>query len=74
MQHERDMRAAKKMKQKAAAAKLRSWRVIMMRSRGQLLGYVEAADVKAAEAAAVKAFDLHSDQRTRLLVQERDQS
>jgi hypothetical protein len=31
-----------------------------------------AADAKADEAAAVKAFDLDSDQRTRLLVQERN--
>jgi len=55
---------------KRKAAKLRNWRVIMMRSRGQFLGYVEAADVKAAEEAAVKAFDLDSEQRTRLLVQD----
>jgi hypothetical protein len=31
---------------------------------------VEAAHLKAAEAAAVKAFDLNSEQRTWLLVQE----
>jgi hypothetical protein len=33
----------------------------MMRSRGQLFGYVEAAHLKAAEAAAVKAFDLNRE-------------
>jgi len=43
-----------------------------MRNRGKLLGYVEAVDLKSAETAAVKAFDLDSDQRTRLLVQERE--
>jgi hypothetical protein len=56
------MKSAKKpTRQRPTAAKLKSWRVVMMRSRGQLLGYVEAADLKAAEAAAVKAFDLDSD-------------
>jgi hypothetical protein len=42
---------------KAAAAKLRSWRVIIMRSRGEYLGSVEAPDRERAGAVAVKQFD-----------------
>jgi hypothetical protein len=38
---------------------------------GDLLGFVEAPDVNAAEAAAVKAFDLNEHQRSRLLLRER---
>jgi len=59
-------------RKRPVAANLKNWRVVMMRNRGQLLGYVEARDLKSAEAAAVKAFYLDSEQRTRLLVQERD--
>ena len=40
-------------RQKLAAAKLRSWRVSIIRKRGQYLGTVEAPNEKAAEAAAV---------------------
>jgi hypothetical protein len=39
---------------KSIAAKLRSWRVILIRSRGEYLGSVEASDCEQAEAAAVK--------------------
>jgi hypothetical protein len=63
------MRSAKK---KATAAKLRSWRVSIMRKRGQYLGTVEALNDKAAEAAAVAEFDLSDEQRRRLVVQERN--
>ena len=45
--------ALKKMKSKAKAAKLRSWRVAILRNRAQYLGEVQAPDEKAAEAAAV---------------------
>lgn len=41
-------------KKKAAAAKLRSWRVILMRSKGEHLGTVEAPDRESAEAAAIR--------------------
>jgi hypothetical protein len=58
-------------KTKATAAKLRSWRVIIMRSRGEHLGSVEAPDRERAEAAAIKLFDLDQDQRRRLLIRER---
>jgi hypothetical protein len=52
-------------------AKLRSWRVIIMRSRGEYLGSIEAPDRQTAEAAAIKLFDLDQDQRSRLLIRER---
>jgi hypothetical protein len=56
---------------KSKASRLRSWAVIILRNRGDLLGFVEAPDVNAAEAAAVKAFDLNEHQRSRLLLRER---
>jgi hypothetical protein len=52
-------------------ANLRSWRVIIMRSRGEYLGSVEAPDRERAEAVAIKQFALDHDQRRRLLIQER---
>jgi hypothetical protein len=55
MQHERDMKAARQMKRKAAAAKLRSWRVIIMRSKGEHIGTVEAPDRERAEAVGHQA-------------------
>ena len=62
------MKGAKK---KPASANLRSWRVIIIRSKGEYLGSVEAPDRERAEAAAVKLFDLDKDQRRRLLIRER---
>ena len=50
---------------------VRSWRVILIRSRGEYLGSVEAPDRERAEAAAVKLFQLDQDQRSRLLIRER---
>jgi hypothetical protein len=50
----------------------RSWRVSIIRKRGQYLGTVEAPNEKAAEAAAVAEFDLNDEQRRRLAVQERN--
>jgi hypothetical protein len=49
----------------------RSWRVIIIRSKGEHLGTVEAPDRERAEAAAIKYFDLDQDQRGRLLILER---
>jgi hypothetical protein len=67
------MKAPKKTtRQKFTAAKLRSWRVSIIRRRGQYLGTVEAHDAKAAEAAAVAEFDLNDEQRRRLVAQERE--
>ena len=50
------MRARTAAKRKAAVP--RQWRVILIRSRGELLGYVDAPDAQAAEAAAMRAFSL----------------
>jgi hypothetical protein len=47
------MKSAKK---RLTAANLRSWRVIIMRSRGEYLGSVEAPDRERAEAIAVKSL------------------
>ena len=63
------MKTARK---KPTAAKLRSWRVVIMRSRGEYLGSVEAPDREGAEAVAIKQFALDDDQRRRLLIRERD--
>jgi hypothetical protein len=49
-------------------ANLRSWRVIIMRSKGEYLGSVEAPDRERAEAVAIKQFELDDDQRRRLLI------
>jgi hypothetical protein len=43
---------------KSTGANPRNWRVAIMRSRVQQIGTVAAADRAAAEAEAVKAFDL----------------
>jgi hypothetical protein len=57
-------------KKKPTAAKLRSWRVSILRQRAQYLGTVEAPDERAAEATAIAQFDLSEDQRNRLAVRE----
>ena len=59
------MKTARK---KPTAANLRSWRVIILRSKGEYLGSVEAPDRERAEAVAVKLFALDDDQRRRLLI------
>jgi hypothetical protein len=66
------MRAPKKAATyRSVAAKLRSWRVSVIRKHGQYLGTVKAPNEKAAEAAAMAEFDLSDEQRGRLIVQER---
>jgi hypothetical protein len=55
-------------RQRPTAAKLRSWRISLIRKRGQHLGTVEAPNERAAEAAAVAEFDLSADQRHRLVI------
>ena len=52
------------------AARMRSWRVSLLRGRAQPLGTVEAPDARAAEAAAVEQFQLSYEQRKRLAVRE----
>jgi hypothetical protein len=49
-----------------------SWGVMLIMKRGKFLGFVEASDRAAAEAAAARAFNLNAEQRTRLLVRERE--
>jgi len=51
-------------------ANLRSWRIIIIRSRGEYLGSVKAPNRESAEAVAIKQFDLDQDQRGRLLIRE----
>ena len=55
---------------KLAKRMKRRWRIILLRSKGQLLGYVDAIDAKGAEAAAAEQFKLDAFQSWRLLVQE----
>jgi hypothetical protein len=57
---------------KKIGAKLRTWRVSILRNRLQFLGLIEAPNRQAAEAAAAKKFKISEEQRTRLVVQERD--
>jgi hypothetical protein len=49
----------------------RSWRASLIRRKGQVLGDVDLPGREAAEAAAVEAFNLNAEQRSRLVVQER---
>jgi hypothetical protein len=56
---------------KPAKASLRSWSVaLVLLQRVQLLGFVDAANKEAAEAAAIKQFSLSEWQRRRLLLRE----
>ena len=57
---------------KATAAKLRSWRVAILRNRAYYLGDIQAPDEKSAEAAAAVQFKLSDEQRKRIVLQERD--
>jgi hypothetical protein len=66
------MRPRSPIRKKPTAAKLRSWRVSIIRKRGQYLGTVEAANEKAAEAAAMAEFDLRDEQRRRLVLSEQN--
>jgi hypothetical protein len=61
-------------KTKATAAKLRSWRVSLLRGRAKHLGDDQAPDQRSAEAAAIAEFKLDDEQRRRLVVQERDET
>ena len=54
------------------AAKVRSWRVSVLRVRARYLGDVQAPDERAAEAAEAIEFELSDDQRKRVVVQGRD--
>jgi hypothetical protein len=56
---------------RAKPIQLRGWRVVLMRSRGEFLGYVEAPSMEAAELAAAKEFNLDPFHRSWLLLRER---
>jgi hypothetical protein len=56
---------------RSKAIQFREWRVVLIRNRGQLLGWVNAPDPEAAEIEATKRFELNDWQRKRLLLQER---
>jgi hypothetical protein len=56
---------------KPTAAKLRSWRVSILRAQAQYRGDVKAPDQRSAEAEAVRQFNLSDDERKHLVVQER---
>jgi hypothetical protein len=53
-------------------AKLRPWRVVLMRSRTHYLGVVYAPDEKSAEAEAIAEFKIGGERRRRLIVREQD--
>jgi hypothetical protein len=55
---------------RTATAKLRNWRVTILRSRAEYLGGVRATDERAAEKAAIETFALDEDRRRRLAVRE----
>jgi hypothetical protein len=55
---------------KPTGAKLRNWRVAIMRSRAQQIGTVTAVDRQSAEAEAVKLYGLTEEQRRRLMILE----
>jgi hypothetical protein len=57
-------------KKKPHPAKLRSWRVSILRTRAKHLGDVQAPDEKTAE--AVAEFNLDDEQCKRLVVRERE--
>jgi hypothetical protein len=53
------------------AIQLREWRVVLLRYRGEFLGYVKAASREAAETEAARLFSLTEFQRRALLLEER---
>jgi hypothetical protein len=55
---------------KLAKRMSRRWRVVLLRSKGEVLGEVEAPDAEAAKAAAAVQFELGDVQRNRIMVQE----
>jgi hypothetical protein len=57
-------------KNKSTQEKLRRWRVTIIRQRALHLGTIDAPNAKAAEAEAVKLFDLTEERRKRLSIWE----
>ena len=56
--------------QKLATRMKHRFRIVLVRSKGEVLGTVEAADVYATEKVVAIQFKLDEQQRRRLLVQE----
>jgi hypothetical protein len=63
-------RTSKDTPAKLAGRMKRRWRVVLLRSKGELLGEVEAPDAQAAKEVAVTQFGLGEVQLNRILVQE----
>ena len=63
-------RTSKNTPAKLAKRMSRRWRVVLLRSKGEILGTVEAVDVASAKAAAAVQFELDDVQRNRIIVQE----
>ena len=64
-------RSSKKDSPKKLAGRMkRRWRVVLLRSKGEILGQVEAPDAEASKAPAAVQFDLDEIQRNRIMVQE----
>ena len=55
-------------KSDSKAIQVQEWRVVLIRNRGHLLGWVKAANLEAAEIAAAKTFNLNDWKRKRLLL------
>ena len=55
---------------KLASRMKRRWRIVLIRSKSEVLGTVETTDAQAAEKVAAIQFELDEFQRRRLLVQE----
>jgi hypothetical protein len=60
--------SAAKGKNRSRAPTPRTWRVSIIRKRGELLGTVEAPTREAAERAAVRAFSLSAEDRKRIVI------
>lgn len=63
-------RTSKDAPAKLAGRMKRRWRVILLRAKGELLGYVDATDAEGAKAAAADQFNLDEVRRQRIIVQE----
>ena len=63
-------RTSKDTPRKLAGRMKRRWRVILLRAKGKLLGFVDAADEQEAKAVAAVQFDLDEVRRERIIVQE----
>jgi hypothetical protein len=63
-------RTSKDTPAKLARRMKRRFRIVLIRSKGEVLGTIEAADPQAAEKVAAIQFELDEFQRRRLLVRE----